>query len=64
VIGVQNIFIAFLKYVVLPSPLSTPTPFMASLKPISGIDYGPSHQPQLAQPLPTKKKMNLLKGIQ
>ncbi len=39
------------------------TPFMASLQPISGIDYGLFHRPQLAQPLPTKKKMNLLKGI-
>jgi hypothetical protein len=53
----------FAKYVVLPSPLLAPTPLMASLQPIGGIDCGPSHQPQLAQPLPTKKEMNLPKGI-
>jgi len=36
---------------------------MASLQLIGGIDYGLSHLPQLAQPLPTKKKMSLPKGI-
>jgi hypothetical protein len=36
---------------------------MASLQPIGGINCGPSHRPQLAQPLPTKKKMSLPKGI-
>jgi len=35
------------------------TPFMASLQLISGIDYGLSHRPQLAQPLPTKKEDEL-----
>jgi hypothetical protein len=30
---------------------------------MGGIDCGPSHWPQLAQPLPMKKKMNLPKGI-
>jgi hypothetical protein len=34
---------------------------MAPFQLIGGIDY--SHWPQLAQILPTKKKMNLSKGI-
>jgi hypothetical protein len=63
VIGMQKKSITFTEYIVFPPPLSTPTPLMASLQPIGGINYGPSPWPQLAQPLPTKKKMNLPKGI-
>jgi hypothetical protein len=36
---------------------------MASFQPINEIDCGPSHRPQLAQLLPTKKKINLPKQI-
>ncbi|KAH9538938.1 hypothetical protein CY35_15G033800 [Sphagnum magellanicum] len=63
VIGVQKKSITFAEDIILLPPLSTPTPFMASFQPIGGINCGPSHRPQLAQPLPTKKKMSLPKGI-
>jgi hypothetical protein len=59
----QKKFVTFAEVGVLPPSLSTPTPLMASLQPICGIDCGPYHRPQLAQPLPTKKKMSLPKGI-
>jgi hypothetical protein len=35
---------------------------MASLQPIGGTNYGLFHRPQLAKPLPTKKKKELAQG--
>jgi len=56
VIAVQTFFVTFVEDVVFLPLLSALTPFMAYLQPIGGIDCGPSHPPQLAQPLSTKKK--------
>jgi len=56
VIAVQTFFVTFVEDVVFLPSLSALTPFMAYLQPIGGIDCGPSHPPQLAQPLSTKKK--------
>jgi hypothetical protein len=58
---VQIKSITFVEDIAPPPLLSTPTPFMVFFKPIGGIDCGLYHWLELAQPLPTKKKLSLPK---
>jgi hypothetical protein len=57
---VQMKSITFVEDIAPPPLLSTPAPFMAFFKPIGGIDCGLSHWLALAQPLPTKTKVEFI----